>query len=325
MGIRDEFDFINKISTNQFISERVIEGIGDDAAIIRPLQQMDTVVCKDTMVEGVHFKKETMMPVHIGHKALAANISDIAAMGGIPTYYLVSIAIPSTWGEEELLEIYRGMSELASKYKMSLIGGDTVSIEGPLVVTVTVLGEIEQDKVLRRGNAKPGDFVFLTGNVGDSAAGLHILLSDNTSNRRLTNLLNKHQLPHPQVIAGRILTKLPRAATNDISDGVASEAIEIAIASRVDIVLDEYSLPLSEEILEFGRTRAVNWALYGGEDYELIGTVSPEEWPGLLHMFEKEKMRITHIGNVIEGSGKVFLDSKGELLELQKAGYNHFG
>ncbi|MBM6618644.1 thiamine-phosphate kinase [Bacillus suaedaesalsae] len=325
MGIKDEFDFINKISSNQQIPKSVIEGIGDDAAIIRPHHKMDTVVCKDTMVEGVHFKRETMKPHHIGHKALASNISDIAAMGGIPTFYLVSIAIPSTWQEQELLDIYCGMSELANQYEMTLIGGDTVSIEGPLVVTVTVLGEIEQGKVLKRSNAKPGDFVFLTGNVGDSAAGLHILLSDNTSNRKHTNLLNRHQLPSPQVKAGRILKGLPRASANDISDGVASEAIEIATASQVNIVIDEYAIPLSEEILSFGRKEAIQWALYGGEDYELLGTVSPENWDQLLLEFNKENIRITHIGNVVRGTGRVFLNNNGESIELKKAGYNHFG
>lgn len=324
MGIKDEFAFIDKISSREGIPESVIEGIGDDAAIIRPTSGLDTVVCKDTMVEGVHFKRETMTPFHIGHKALAANISDIAAMGGIPKFYLVSIAIPSNWEEDELLEIYRGMSQLAGKYGVTLIGGDTVSIDGPLVVTVTVLGEIEQGKAMKRKFAKPGDLVFITGNVGDSAAGLHILLSDNTSTNKFHTLIKRHQMPIPQVEAGRILNCMNRVSANDISDGVASEAMEIAKASKVDILIEEECIPISNEIRSFGKEQAIEWALYGGEDYELIGTVSPNDWEGLIVEFEEKNISITCIGKVVSGTGKVYLNKNDEMIELEKAGYNHF-
>jgi thiamine-monophosphate kinase len=324
MGIKDEFAFIQKISSKNSFVQDVIVGIGDDAAIIRPNINTDIIACKDTMVEGVHFKKETMSPFHIGYKALAANISDVAAMGGIPTFYLVSIVIPPSWEEDKLIEIYKGMEELANLHEMALIGGDTVSTKGPLVVTVTVLGKVEQGKGLKRSNAKPGDIIFLTGTVGDSAAGLHILLSDNNSNKNFDSLVKRHQQPTPQVEAGRILNRFSRVSANDISDGVASEAVEIAEASGVDLILDRHLLPLSKDILTFGVEQAYKWALFGGEDYELIGTTSFDNWEEVKLAFNYQNLTISKVGEVREGTGKVLLRTKDTTLELKKEGYNHF-
>jgi thiamine-monophosphate kinase len=324
MGIKDEFAFIQKISPKRSSSQDIIVGIGDDAAIVRPNINTDIIACKDTMVEGVHFKRETMSPYHIGYKALAANISDIAAMGGIPTFYLVSIVIPPSWEEDELVEIYEGMEELAGIHEMALIGGDTVSTKGPLVVTVTVLGKVEQGKGLKRSDAKPGDVIFLTGTVGDSAAGLHILLSDNTKDMKYDSLVRRHQQPLPQVEAGRMLALFSSVSANDISDGVASEAIEIAEASGVKLIIDRYLLPLSKEILTFGEEQAYKWALFGGEDYELIGTTSPENWEQIEVAFNEKNLAITKIGVVQKGTGKAFLQIGEETLELKKEGYNHF-
>lgn len=324
MAIRDEFEFIKKISPTQVDQRDVVVGIGDDAAIVRPQNNMDLIVCTDTMVEDIHFKRETMSSFQIGYKALAANISDIAAMGGIPTYYLVSIVIPKQWDEAELLEIYQGMEALATQYQMVLIGGDTVSTSGPLVVNVTVMGKIEKSRSLKRSNARPGDIVFLTGTVGDSAAGLHILLSDKTNKEQFQSLVLKHQMPVPQVEAGRVLTEFKTVAANDISDGVASEANEIAEASKVDLYLEEGLIPLSKDIREYGRDQALNWALFGGEDYQLIGTTSLEQWAEIEKLCKEKNMMITKIGEVHQGTGKVWLRTAGQLVNLQKKGYNHF-
>jgi thiamine-monophosphate kinase len=324
MGIKDEFAFIQKITPKINSSQDVIVGIGDDAAVIRPKPNNDIIVCKDTMVEGVHFIRDTMSPFQIGHKALAANISDIAAMGGIPTFYLVSIVIPPNWEEDELVELYEGMEQLAEKHKMALIGGDTVSTNGPLVVTVTVLGNVEQGKGLKRSGAQSGDILFLTGTVGDSAAGLHILLSDNTNKEESHSLVERHQKPNPKVEEGRILISFPRVSANDISDGVASEAVEIAESSYVDLIIDQQLIPLSNEIKMFEEEQAYKWALFGGEDYELIGTTSPESWIEIEAAFQERNLSITKIGEVLEGTGKVYLRTKEKTIELKKEGYNHF-
>ncbi|MFD1738209.1 thiamine-phosphate kinase [Bacillus salitolerans] len=325
MGIHDEFSFIKAITPKEKRREDVIVSIGDDAAIFRTEKNSDTIACTDTMVEDIHFKQETMEPFHIGFKALAANISDVAAMGGIPQYYLVSIAIPEKWSEESLMEIYKGMEHLAEKYNMDLIGGDTVSTFGPLVLNVTVIGSVENDRGIKRSSAKPGDVVFITGNIGDSAAGLHILLNEKANKNQLSPLVLKHQMPLPNVQAGQLLVKQDRVSLNDISDGAASEAIEIAEASHVDIILYKSQLPFSNDILTFGFDRALNWGLFGGEDYELIGTISQNSWEKVMAEFAKIKIKITKVGEVVEGSGKVFLQSEKRREQLLKQGYNHFG
>ncbi|MCH1627442.1 thiamine-phosphate kinase [Fredinandcohnia sp. SECRCQ15] len=324
--MQDEFDFIEQIKPKKIYQSSLIEGIGDDAALIHQKPEMEQIICMDTMVEGIHFTTATMSPYQIGYKALAVNISDIAAMGGIPTFYLVSIAIPKCWDEQELLSIYDGMAMLANKYKMDLIGGDTVSTADCLTITVTVIGEIEKDKHLLRSNAKPGDIVFVTGTVGDSAAGLDVLLhnEDKVFSETEKILVYKHQFPQPRVEIGRMLAALPRVSLNDISDGIASEANEIAKASQVVFSIDEDCLPLSKAIREYNNSRSIEWALYGGEDFELIGTMPKSDWENIYKQCDEKGFIITKIGTVSEGPQKVLLNKKDKSYILDKKGYNHF-
>jgi thiamine-monophosphate kinase len=325
--ISDEFSFIKKISPKILKQTSLIKGIGDDAALIRGNSEVEEIVCMDTMVEGVHFNEKTMSPFDIGYKALAVNVSDIAAMGGLPSFYLVSIAIPKAWNERELLQIYEGMNEIANIFNMDLIGGDTVSSKAALVITVTVLGYIEKGKHLLRSNAVAGDVLFVTGTLGDSAAGLELLLK-NGRHYSFTNeqqfLVSRHQKPFPRVNEGRILAKRNRVALNDVSDGIASEAAEIAEASQVAIVIEKHLLPQSDELKKFPKEKQISWMLNGGEDFELIGAVSKEEWEILKSEFEKEKRSITKIGYVESGKGEVYLKEQDTLTPLLKAGYNHF-
>ncbi|KKI90944.1 thiamine monophosphate kinase, partial [Bacillus sp. SA1-12] len=243
----DEFDFINKLKPKQLFQKHVKVGIGDDAAVYEPSANTNQVVCVDTMVEGVHFLKSLSTPTEIGYKALAVNLSDIAAMGAIPRYYLVSISIPSGWGEEELLGIFKGMEELAEAYQLDLLGGDTVSTHDKLVITVTVIGEAESHVETLRKHARDGDIVFVTGTIGDSAAGLAVLLNQLTlENKSFQNyLVHRHKRPTPQIQAGRLISTLHRASLNDISDGLASELHEIAEASQVGVMINEIDLPIS--------------------------------------------------------------------------------
>lgn len=320
--MKDEFEWIDKISPKKHLQPTLIEGIGDDAALIRPESGYDDILCVDTMVESIHFSRKTMSPFHIGYKALAVNISDVAAMGGSPKFYLVSIAIPKGWAESELEDIYRGMAELAESYQIDLIGGDTVSTEGPLVVSVTVHGRVQQDRKLLRKNARPGDVVFLTGPVGLSAAGLNSLLHDEESIERL---IEAHQMPTPQVEAGLLLAESGyRIALNDISDGLASEANEIAEASNVHITLEEEWLPTIQELSSFTKEQVLEWMLYGGEDFQLIGTASAEDWHSLLKKFEGDGLPLYKIGTVSEGPTKVSLKNGNEVIPIFKQGYNHF-
>ncbi|MDE5416186.1 thiamine-phosphate kinase [Alkalihalobacterium chitinilyticum] len=326
--MQDEFSFITKITPKQVKQRELIHGIGDDAALFHIEGAYDEVICVDTMVEDIHFRKDTMAPFHIGHKALAVNISDIAAMGGTPLFYLVSIAIPKDWEDEELYEIYEGMSKLASQYEMDLIGGDTVSTKDKLVISVTVIGKIEKGRRLLRSQAKSGDLVFVTGNVGSSAAGLHLLFEKTRTgsfSKEEMELIQSHQMPQPQVKAGRVLAQSNcRLALNDVSDGLASEANEIAEASGVTIVIEENKIPIIPVIDAIDPEQRLKWALFGGEDFQLIGTMSEENWEMVHKQLEKQGVTASVIGKVTAGEAKVFLQTEENLVELKKEGYNHF-
>ncbi|MET3506433.1 thiamine-phosphate kinase [Halalkalibacter oceani] len=324
----DEFAFINSIMPSQAQQPSLIKGIGDDAAVYKTSGQADQVVCVDTLVEGVHFRRDTLSPYQIGVKGLASNISDLAAMGATPAFYLVSIAVPESWNEKELREIYQGMEELAAEYRMDLIGGDTVSTPAALVLTITVIGQVERTKAKYRHDARAGDLVFLTGYVGSSAAGLELLLkrgrTGSFSEKELA-LVKAHQEPSPHVEqAGLFAGFAGRVALNDISDGVASEAYEIAEASGVSIVIGADSLPFHPGMDEHSFQQRLDWALYGGEDYVLLGAAAPADVKELKERFSARQLSFFEVGHIEEGEPGVFLRHNGQLKKLEKQGYNHF-
>jgi thiamine-monophosphate kinase len=327
--LQDEFDFINKIKPLKSHQTTLIKGIGDDAAVFEGSSMFDELICMDTMVEGIHFTKQTMTPFMIGFKALAVNISDIAAMGGIPTYYLVSIAVPKDWSEEDLRAIYNGMSEIGNKYSMDLIGGDTVASKQGLIVTVTVCGKMEKGRIFYRSQAKSGDYVFVIGEIGASAAGLELLLEhglDYPYSDSEKELLHAHQLPSPQVEAGRILaTCKERISLNDISDGLASETNEIAEASNVVITIDFDKLPISPYLKKYTYDQRKRCSLFGGEDYQLVGTMSKETYSKINQTFDQKGIKLTVIGSVTSGDSSVYINGNSGKEKLPKKGFNHFG
>jgi thiamine-monophosphate kinase len=329
--LRDEFEWIKSITPDSSFQKELITGIGDDAALWSVSEDMDQVVCVDTMVEGVHFTKETMSPYLAGYKALAVNLSDLGAMGAIPQFYLVSIAISKDWNVEELDEVYKGMADLAYKYKTDLVGGDTVSTKGPLVLTVTVIGKVEKGKRLLRKNAKPGDRVFLTGMTGESAAGLQLLLEKTRYHHfdsKEGQLVKQHQMPSPHIEQGRILALSGyRISLNDVSDGIASELNEIAEASGVMIHIEKDKIPASSLLAKLPRAEQLKHQLYGGEDYVLTGTVSQENFEELALLFKQSSLPFYEIGKVGEaGHSAVYLHSKEKETPelLTKQGFNHF-
>lgn len=340
-NIKDEFSLIEQI-TNEFSAyqEGVLVPNGDDAAIFKPGPGKGQIVCVDTMVEGIHFKRETMSPYQIGYKSLAVNLSDIAAMGGEPTYFLVSLAISPSWTSVELKQMYQGMKELADLWKIDLLGGDIVSIRESLVVTVTAMGQVEEEVRLLRSNAQAGDILFVTGSLGDAAAGLDYLLNpDNGESYKAIQapeeeysyLVRAHQQPAPHIQQGRILAKFAktsRISLNDVSDGLASEANEIAASSKVKLIIEKDKLPLSPAL----RTYAANkqkeihqWVFNGGEDFVLVGTLPKEIVKAVQTRFAQENLPFHLIGYVTEGNGEVSLIDNGREEALPKQGYNHFG
>ncbi|WP_332634320.1 thiamine-phosphate kinase [Halalkalibacter flavus] len=326
--MEDEFAFITKISPKEIYQKGLVRGIGDDAAVYSSSDQMEQVVCVDTMVEGVHFRRDTLSPYQIGKKGLAINVSDLAAMGAIPTYYLVSIAVPPSWTEEELTQLYKGMNELAETHRMDLIGGDTVSTNDVLVLTVTAIGSVERGKARYRDQAKEGDLIFLTGYAGTSAAGLDLLFEKGLHgpfSKEEQELVKAHQEPLPHVIEGRILsTSNKRISLNDVSDGVASEANELAEASQAKFIIKSDKLPIHKAMRSYPKERQLKYALFGGEDFVLIGTVPKEDSKDLEKEFHQKGLMFEVVGFVEEGEPGVFLIEENKMKKVEKNGYNHF-
>ncbi|MDX8047580.1 thiamine-phosphate kinase [Gracilibacillus sp. S3-1-1] len=325
MRLLEEFDFIDSIQPAYYRQSSVVKGIGDDAAIVRYTNE-DTIMTVDTMVENVHFSTKTTDAFHIGYRALAANISDIAAMGGKPVAYVVSIVIPDSWSSHALHEIYRGMDELASTYKMDLIGGDTVSGK-QLVLSITVLGTVLKGQARYRSDALENDIIFVTGTIGDAACGLHILLDESeTDYERYQYVINRHRMPTPRVSFINHCSSIERMALNDISDGISNEANEIAKASNKTLIIDYHQVPSHPLLADFTLEQCLDWKISGGEDFELIGTVPANDWATLQKIAKETNIKITAIGMVQDDekkNGTVWLRDGNTLNKLAKSGYTH--
>ncbi|TXL65611.1 thiamine-phosphate kinase [Cerasibacillus terrae] len=319
----DEFSFIDAIKPSYYKQSTLIKGIGDDAAVIRSSAN-DLVTAVDIFVEGVHFKRETMNAFHIGYRALAANLSDLAAMGADPAFYLVGIVIPKSWSDSELKEIFQGMKELADFYQMDLIGGDTVSGK-QLTISITVFGYCQKEKVRFRHTAVQGDVVFVTGTLGDSCAGLHVL-SEPGEYKNQSYFIKRHRMPSPCLSFVKELQQIPRVTLNDISDGIANEAIEIAQASDVSIHLEEQKIPVSKEFSQFPKELQHKWKYFGGEDFEILGSVAKEEWPLVKMAADRTNTQVTEVGFVTStemDAGNVYVHKQGRKVKLDKNGYTH--
>lgn len=321
----DEFKFIESIKQATYRHPNLYKGIGDDAAVFREPYQ-DIVTAVDTFVENVHFSRETMDSTHIGYRVLAANISDMAAMGATPKYYMISIVVPKGWSDQELQDIYQGMNNIAKQYQLDLIGGDTVSGD-QLVISVTIIGSVAKGKARYRTEVKSGDVLFATGTLGDSAAGLSVLLNQSVMDEKWRDyLIQRHRLPTPRVEFAAQLSSLNRVALNDISDGIAGEANELAVASNVTLHIDFNLLPKHESLSHFLQTEQTTFLLSGGEDFELIGSVSKEEWERVKSIAQQTETQVTKIGYVTDHfktNGFVFLHNKGKKERLKPNGYTH--
>ena len=325
-----EFGFIERFKPlfNDLIQDNQI-GIGDDCAIIPANETEDWVVTTDLLVEDVHFLREAITPRQLGYKALAVNLSDIAAMGGKPTGSFLSIAIPSSIDVEYLDEFMAGYHELSAKYGVPLLGGDTTKSLKHLTINVCAMGKCAKGKARRRSMAQTGDLICITGQLGDSAAGLKLLLKKSPKIAGYDYLLAKHHHPEPQIAEGMFLADISEVhAMMDISDGIASDLKHILKASRKAATIDVNKLPVSDILKNVAHTldwNAEELAASGGEDYELLFTMAPEHVETIQKQFaEHFRKPLYVIGQIADGESIISWLKGDKEIELGQSGFNHF-
>ena len=320
-----EFDLINqffKATTRK--RDDVLLGIGDDCAILSPPPGKQLAVSTDTLISGVHFPESTPAE-EIGYKSLAVNLSDLAAMGAEPAWVSLAISLPEA-DENWLGNFMRGFNQLAEKYNVALIGGDTT--QGSLSVTVNVTGFIDVDKALKRSHAKTGDSIFVTGNIGDAAIGLKAILNKLEANRNISEhdklyCIKRLNRPVPRVEAGQLLSDFSVAAI-DISDGLMADLNHICEASGVGALLNLQQVPLSQAVLNY-YDNIPDWQniLNAGDDYELCFTCAQNQLSELQKLMDIHKVNIFCIGKITHDPGiKCF--NNGQLISYNQSGYNHF-
>jgi thiamine-monophosphate kinase len=311
-----EFEIIARYFTRRNDRADVLLGVGDDAAVLECPGQRKLVVAMDTIVEGVHFPKDTDA-ADIGYRALAVNLSDLAAMGAEPAWMTLSLSLPgsdSTW----LQGFASGLFELADRHGVALVGGDTV--RGPLVVTVQIAGLVEPDAWLTRAGAKPGDLVFVSGVPGEAAAGLELIQRNAVQGDAARHLRQRFLRPEPRVGLGRELRSVASAAM-DVSDGLLVDLRKLCAASGCGMQLNVDALPQSAPMLQLmPAAECIEHALAGGDDYEIIFTVPASR---AQRVRDLRSAPCTQIGAIVAGDA-VLCSRGGAPFEPRRRGYDHF-
>ena len=323
-----EFGFIERIKSGCLIrEENVIRGIGDDCCVFKASAEMACLLTTDMLVEQVHFVLEAIPPYQLGRKSLAVNMSDIAAMGGTPKEAAISIAIPDTVDLDYLDALYDGMKAMAKEFEVNLLGGDTTSSPGPLIINITLVGEAREEEVLYRSGAKVGDVIFLTGPVGSAAAGLDIILKERGTDE-WEELIEAHHNPYPQIKTGRTIASMKVAnSLIDVSDGVAADLGHICTGSKLGAVIEEKMIPTTEKFKEYCekfQEESRHLSLHVGEDYVLLGTVPPESAAGLQEALESNGCQFHPIGKIVAESGLKLEDRDGSVEVVGANGWDHF-
>lgn len=310
-----EFGLIEEISRSITPPPGIL-GIGDDCAVILQLSGMETLVSSDMLIEGTHFLMDDISAYRLGWKSAAVNISDIAAMGGRCTGSFLSYALPKGMQKEWMEEFFRGYNEVSAIYGCPLLGGDTTSSPDRLCISVTVVGECPAGTSRKRSDAREGDLICVTGPLGDSAAGLQVILQGCERDEDAQTLIERHYLPRPRIREGMAIAATEGAhAMMDISDGIGSDLRHILKASGCGAEIDTASIPMSEELKR--KCSALGWdalklAISGGEDFELLFTISEEA---------EKTLDIEHfvIGRISSGHELVWKGS-----DKDYTGYSHF-
>lgn len=328
MELRDlgEFGLIARI--RNVFSSTVPLGIGDDCAVLPGREGFWFLATVDSQIEGVHFQASLIPPFFVGRRLLVANLSDIAAMGGIPRYALLSFALREDVSFVWLNEVLQGVQEEASRHGVEVVGGNLARIDGPAVLDLVLLGEVERDRpLLLRGNARPGDWIFVTGYPGEAKAGL-ILAGRKVLEEQYRGLWQRFFAASPRLDVGRFLGALgERIALIDVSDGLLQDLGHILEESHVGAILYEDALPVSPLLAQFCEKEGCDpqeFVLRGGEDFELLFTVPPHRGEEIQEEIPRRfGLPVHRVGEIVEGAG-VYLRKKDTLVPLVPQGFNHF-
>ena len=335
----NEFDWIKRLrelAQDRGNSSGLVRGIGDDAAVLRSFVGTDVVVSADLLIEDIDFRPETTNPNLLGHKSLAVSLSDIAAMAARPRWALLSIGLPTdTWESNFLEQFYDGFFQLAERYGVKLIGGDLSRTPEKIAIDSIVIGECLMEREVFRSGAKPGDQIYVTGYLGEAAAGLRLLergarihpaATGQRDPNSVDHLLLRHLQPEPRVGWGILLGDRRLAtAMIDISDGLSSDLNHLCDESKVGAVIDAARLPIDHVVKEICGRRALDplmLALHGGEDFELLFTVKPENAVRL--PARVDGVSITRIGEIRDAAEGVQIAEGSRTWELKPGGWEHF-
>ena len=317
--MRSEFDLIQKYFTRP--ATHTVLGVGDDAALVRMAPGKELVVSTDMLVSGRHFFPN-IDAYRLGHKVLAVNLSDMAAMGATPRWATLAIALPRI-SEPWLAKFSQGLFDLGTQYNVALIGGDTT--RGPLAISLTILGEVARGQALRRAGAKVGDEIWASGTLGDAALALaHLQGKTRLAQREAASLAQRLHRPQPRVKLGQQLLGVAHSAI-DISDGLLADLGHILNASGVGARLRFSTLPVSVELHRYLDHRITRHAiLAGGDDYELCFTAPTKQHDVIMRLGRRLKLPLTCIGEITRKRTLIVLDEKNKPFTLKEHGFDHF-
>jgi thiamine-monophosphate kinase len=322
-----ERDFISNIRA-QFVGESdlLFKGIGDDCAVFRGSDDLCWLISTDLLVENVHFVTEWHDAYLLGRKAVAVNLSDIAAMGGRPRFIAVSLALPSYLTDDWLSKWYMGVADILKENDCLLIGGD-VAKSALFTINIIALGSAHPDKVLYRNGAKDEDDIYVTGPLGTAAAGLEILQRKIDDEDTYLPFITAHLNPEPQISAGMALAESGLvSAMQDISDGVATDLSHICLESQVGAVVYASELPCCEELPGLCNKLHLSLndiILSGGEDYQLIFTADVDHREKLAKLGSQLQTSFVRIGKITAQKGRVFLEEDGVSRDITFKGFEH--
>ena len=310
-------------------------GIGDDAAVIRQSSNYEWLVSNDLFIENIHFDASFSSYRQIGYKAAAVNISDIAAMGGNPEYLMAGLAVPQSTSVMSIRALYHGLKAICKEFNLKLIGGDTSVSPTKVFISITIIGKVKCGEALCRAGAKVGDHIYVTGTLGDSVAGLHLLQNPtHTVIGQLPKsivrfLIKRHLHPTPRVRLGRFLSQRKFAtAAIDLSDGLSGDLYHLCQASRVGATIEERRIPISRQCSTYAKQThesSMKLSLNGGEDYELLFTAPPHQHKQLEQLARRLKQTITYIGIIQNRKHGLQLKKvDGGLQPIPRHSYDHF-